>query len=379
MNAVPDALEAAAAPAGTAGAARAAAAFAALGDAVAALDAGRRRVAWASPGWLRLLPALGEGTPLVDLEHALPGLAAALRAQPAATPAAAAAAQRLVLGDAQEWQAELSAPVEGGLRLLRLADRREQGRALQRQLDAREQLLFTSRVLSVGEMATTLAHEINQPIGACANLLRGLRSRLARRASGRLQEAEAQALDRAIDQAMFAARIVARIREFTHSHQPRRARLDLNRLLRASAALLDWDLQRSNARLELALPDGEAPVCGDEVMLQQVVVNLMRNALDALRTDPPPQPRLALRLLRHHGELELQVSDNGCGLDDEAQARLFVPFASTKPSGMGIGLSICRSFIELHQGRLWFSRNPERGTTFHVGLPRAAQADAPSR
>jgi two-component system sensor histidine kinase DctS len=102
-----------------------------------------------------------------------------------------------------------------------------------------------------------------------------------------------------------------------------------------------------------------------------VVINLMRNALDALRTDPPPQPLLALRLLQRPGELELQVSDNGCGLDDEAQARLFVPFASTKPSGMGIGLSICRSFIELHQGRLWFSRNPGRGATFHVGLPTA--------
>jgi two-component system sensor histidine kinase DctS len=310
-----------------------------------------------------LLPALGEGTPLVQLEHALPGLAAARAADGNETLC-------LVLGDAHEWQAELSAAA-GGRRLLRLADRREQGRALQRQLDAREQLLFTSRVLSVGEMATTLAHEINQPIGACANLLRGLRSRLARRSSGRLQEAESQALDRAIDQVMFAARVITRIREFTHSHQPRRVRLDFNALLRASAPLLDWDLQRSGARLALELPEGEVFVQGDEVMLQQVVMNLMRNALDALRADPPPRPRLALRLLQRADEVELQVSDNGCGLDDEAQARLFVPFASTKPSGMGIGLSICRSFIELHQGRLWFSRNPERGTTFHVGLPCA--------
>ncbi|NML18520.1 sensor histidine kinase [Azohydromonas caseinilytica] len=328
---------------------------------MAVLDDFTRRIAWASPAWLRLLPAQGAGTPLPQLEQALPGLAAA-RAVETETP------QCLVLGDAHEWRAELTAAVNGQ-RLLRLADRREQGRALQRQLDAREQLLFTSRVLSVGEMAATLAHEINQPIGACANLLRGLRSRLSRRGSGRLQEAEAQALDRAIDQVMFAARVVARIREFTHSHQPRRARVDVSALLRATAPLLDWDLQRSGTRLALELPEGEAAVCGDEVMLQQVVMNLMRNALDALRTDPPPEPRLALRLLRRAGEIELQVSDNGCGLDDEAQARLFVPFASTKPSGMGIGLSICRSFIELHQGRLWFSRNGDRGATFHVSLP----------
>jgi two-component system sensor histidine kinase DctS len=115
-------------------------------------------------------------------------------------------------------------------------------------------------------------------------------------------------------------------------------------------------------------------VRGDEVMLQQVIVNLMRNALDALRTDPPEDPRLVLRLLARGQEVEVQVCDNGCGLGDAAEQQLFVPFASTKPSGMGIGLSVCRSFIELHQGRLWFSRNADRGVTFHIGLPVPAAA-----
>jgi two-component system sensor kinase FixL len=85
---------------------------------------------------------------------------------------------------------------------------------------------------------------------------------------------------------------------------------------------------------------------------------------------------VALRLLVREQEVEVQVCDNGCGLDDAAAAKVFVPFASTKPSGMGIGLSICRSFVELHQGRLWFSRNAERGATFHVSLPRRAAAPA---
>jgi len=243
---------------------------------------------------------------------------------------------------------------------------------MQRQLDDREQLLFTSRVISVGEMATTLAHELNQPIGATANLLRGLRSRLSRRGSAALGAEEATALDRAIDQVMFAARVIARIREFTHSRQPRHTRVDLVALLRSSAALLDWDLQRTGARLTLELGEETAAhVRGDEVMLQQVIVNLMRNALDALRADPPEDPQLTLRLLARHGELEVQVCDNGCGLGETAEQQLFVPFASTKPSGMGIGLSICRSFVELHQGRLWFSRNADRGVTFHLGLPPA--------
>jgi signal transduction histidine kinase len=345
------------------------AAFAALGDATALLDLPTRSMRWASPAWLALQPTLGPGTPLSALERALPGLAAAHVTAPG-FPATC-----IQVGAALEWELQV-APFDGSACLLRLADRREQGRVVQRQLDDREQLLFTSRVISVGEMAATLAHELNQPIGAVANLLRGLRARLGRRCAG-LDAEEATALDRAIEQVMFASRVIARIREFTHSHEPRHAHVDLPALLRASAALLDWDVSRTGARVSLELPEGGACVRGDEVMLQQVIVNLMRNALDALRTDPPEQPQLALRLLRRSGEVELQVCDNGCGLADDAAAKLFVPFASSKPNGMGIGLSICRSFVELHQGRLWFSRNADRGATFHLGLPllpAAAQA-----
>lgn len=337
-------------------------ALAAFGDAVALIDRRARLLRWASAAWLSLQPGLTVGTTLVALEQALPGLADAHCAEGGGT-----LPMRLSLGDGQQWEAQLTALDEQHV-VLRLTDRREQSRAVQRQLDDREQLLFTSRVISVGEMATTLAHELNQPIGAASNLLRGLRSRLARRCAS-LDNEEAGALDRAIEQVMFAARVIARIREFTQSHQPRHSRLDLTALLRSSASLLDWDLRRTGARLELELPGEPVSVRGDEVMLQQVVVNLMRNALDALRTDPPEEPQVRLRLLRRANEVEVQVCDNGCGLGDEAAAKLFVPFASTKPSGMGIGLSICRSFVELHQGRLWFSRNPDRGATFHVSLP----------
>jgi C4-dicarboxylate-specific signal transduction histidine kinase len=177
---------------------------------------------------------------------------------------------------------------------------------------------------------------------------------------------------------MYASRVIARIREFTHSHQPRPVRLDLGALVRACASLLDWDLRRSGALLQLDLPEAPVVVRGDRVMLQQVVVNLMRNALDAMRADPPAEPRLVLRLQSNGREAELQVQDNGCGLADDAAARLFVPFASSKPHGMGIGLSICRSFIELHQGRLWFSRPAGRGACFHLGLPLLLDVAPPS-
>lgn len=344
-------------------------ALSAFGDAVALVHRGSATLRWTSPAWRALLPAIDAGTPLSALDPALPALLAA----------DAPAPQRLLLGEAGAWDAQL-APHDAGHRLLRLTDRREQGRALQRQLDDREQLLFTSRVISVGEMASTLAHELNQPIGAAANLLRGLRARLSRRpraagvAAAAAQSEEADALSRAIEQVMFASRVIARIREFTHSHQPRHARLDLGALVRSCASLLDWDLRRTGAALQLDLPDTPVRVRGDEVMLQQVVVNLMRNALDAMRSDLPTEPRLSLRLMVRGREAELQVRDNGCGLADDAAAKLFVPFASSKPNGMGIGLSICRSFVELHQGRLWFSRNADRGATFHLGLPLLADA-----
>jgi C4-dicarboxylate-specific signal transduction histidine kinase len=258
-------------------------------------------------------------------------------------------------------------------------DPREQ--AARRHLEDREKLLFTSRALAVGEMASTLAHELNQPIGTVANVLRGLRLRL--------EKANVDGIDKllggvqlALDQALFAARIIARIREYTHSRQPRREALALDRVLRESVALLDWELQRDGVALALQLPDAACQVLGDEVMLQQLFVNLLRNALEAMRDNPPDIEGRATRRLkltltltndRHGQQAWLMVRDNGCGLPQDASNQLFVPFQSTKPSGMGIGLNICRSFVELHQGRLWFTPNDdgptERGCTFHVALP----------
>ena len=339
-------------------------AMARLGDAVALLERQSQAIRWRSPAWLALPQALAEVRDLPGIEHVLPGVVASLAL-------AQAAPRRLCLGDRQQWQVELAA-LDEHCWLLRLADRDEQIHAQQRQLDDRERLLFTSNTLSVGEMATTLAHELNQPIGATANLLRGLRLRLARRKPG-LDKEEAGAFERAIGQVMFAARIIGRIREFTHSHQPRLERIELAALVRESATLLDWDARRAGARLLLQLPGAPVTVRGDRVMLQQVLVNLMRNALDALRADPPADPEVAVRLDRNEREAQLQVSDNGRGLDPAAEARLFVPFASSKPNGMGIGLSICRSFVELHEGRLWFAGNPGGGAAFHVGLPLAGE------
>ena len=252
-------------------------------------------------------------------------------------------------------------------------------RATRRHLEDRERLLFTSRSVAVGEMATTLAHELNQPLGAVTNVLRGLKTRIATAAAQPQANALPmleQGVQLALDQVQYAARIIGRIRDYTQSRQPRRERVDLNALLHNSLTMLDWDLGRHGVQLSMALApeaqDGATAVAGDGVMLQQVLVNLLRNAIDAMGDTPAGQRRLDIvsRIDAAGTQIEIAIADTGSGIDDEGAAQLFMPFYSTKPTGMGIGLNICRSLIELHQGRLWFTPNSGlRGCTFHVALP----------
>ncbi len=368
----------------------------------ALVDLTHRRLAWCSPGFSSRCCAAAD-EPADSLETHLPGLAQALSRlqQPAAFVGSSdadptAPRERWRVGaDSQALLVEVTL-VRPGLAALRLrgegelrAATEEHQRAARRHLEDREKLLFTSRSLAVGEMASTLAHELNQPIGTVANVLRGMRAVLARQAAN---DELLGGLQLALDQALFAARIIARIREYTHSRQPRRDKLHLAAVVRDSVALLDWEIQRDGVRLQLRLTPQPCQVLGDEVMLQQLFVNLLRNALEAMRDNAPDAQghatrRLALQLTTERGMAVLTVRDNGCGLPKDAQDHLFVPFQSTKPNGMGIGLNVCRSFVELHQGRLWFTPNEEApgrnapaatGCTFHVALPLlAAEANPP--
>lgn len=325
-----------------------------LGEALAILD-GDFLVALNAP-MQALLP--GEvGGLAEDWAQPLHGLASAL---------AAPLGARMRCGVSGEYVAQRVA-LDARHVLLRLDDERERLHHLQRQLDDREGLLFTSRSLTVSEMGSVLAHELNQPIGATANLLRGLKLRLARRHPDSTDELAA--LDKAVQQVTYASQIIGRVREYTQSRQPKTEGLDLALLVHQSLALLDWDLQREAVRLELRLPERSVPVQGDAVMLQQVLINLLRNALDALRLDRPDEPLIAIELVVEANRAELRVSDNGPGITPQTEARLFLPFSSTKPNGMGLGLSICRSLIEMHQGRLWFTRRDAGGCCFHFALP----------
>ena len=137
----------------------------------------------------------------------------------------------------------------------------------------------------------------------------------------------------------------------------------------------DWDLQRHRIEVSQDWGEGAPPsVVGDGVMLQQVVVNLMRNAMDAMAEAKGGrclQVRTQLMLSGPTPMVEVAISDTGCGVSEQQEQALFMPFVSTKPNGMGVGLNICRSFVELHQGRLWFQRNAQSGSTFCMSLPLA--------
>lgn len=330
-----------------------------FGDAVLVLpEHAHQPVAWASTQARMRWPELVQA-PRAAWEARFPALAdlwAAAEAQGSLSIAGAGTVERYELQYVRRERGWWT----------RWHDLAERERLLQRHLEDREKLLFTSRAISIGEMASTLAHELNQPIGTIVNLLRGVRMRLP---SGDTDDALAKALERAGEQALFASRVIARIREYTHSRKPRKDRVDLGTLLAGSLSLLDWEIQRDGVCATLDVPPEPMWVLADAVMLEQVFVNLLRNALDAMRGCP--DRRLRVQANADAEQVSAAVGDSGGGIDGEAEQRLFVPFASSKPSGMGIGLNICRSFIELHQGRLWFTRNPQAGCTFHVALPPA--------
>ncbi|QTD45513.1 sensor histidine kinase [Ottowia testudinis] len=363
-------------------------------------------VAWCSAAFAQRLGCAAPqiaALPLTALCQRLDGLAAGLAALEAARDAAATwqgvvrvrhAAPEAAHAKTAAHAAPAEAPPDacqratlralpGGALALRLQPEPEQQRATRRHLEDRERLLFTSRSVAVGEMATTLAHELNQPLGAVTNVLRGLKARIgaaiAQPQPGALPMLE-QGVQLALDQVQYAARIIGRIRDYTQSRQPRRERVDVNALLHNSLTLLDWDLERHGVQLSIERApgtEGAAPVAGDGVMLQQVMVNLLRNAIEALGATPAGQRQLAIASrIDDAGQLEITIADTGCGIGEEGAAQLFMPFYSTKPNGMGIGLNICRSLIELHQGRLWFTPNAPQGSVFHVALPLASAAEA---
>jgi len=235
-----------------------------------------------------------------------------------------------------------------------------------------ERLQFTARLVTMGEMASTLAHELNQPLSAIASYSTGCLNKLE---SGAFRTAElAQVLRKLGDQARHAGEIIRRVHDFVRRAEPKRAPCDLNSVIDDALGLLDAQVRRQGVRVQTGLAPDLPDICADRVMIEQVVVNLLRNGIDAMRGTPADSRLLGVTSAAGEAGITLSVSDRGAGISAEVAERLYLPFFTTKEEGMGMGLNICRSIIELHKGRLWFEPNPAGGTVFCFTLPAEARA-----
>ncbi len=347
------------------------AALEALGQWLATVDPSRRRVEWCSAALSATYPQWAAGASSAELESAFAGLAALTASQSDAGADGVATAP-----DGRPLRVQSASGADGRLHL-RMSDLWADGESATRHLSDRERLMFVSRSMSVGEMASILAHELNQPIGSIANLLRGVALRLDRGIGdvAVLRPAIAQG----IEQAMYASGILARVRDYVEPRQPRRESIALPALVASAIALLDWEVRRDGIAVSLVdqTDPRQSRVAGDPVMLQQVVVNLARNAIEAMRGLPAAERCLQVETLLDDDMAVLRIRDRGCGIDPQAEAHLFTPFFTTKPDGTGLGLHVCRSIVELHQGRLWFDTGTDRGCTVCIALPVLAPQDGP--
>jgi signal transduction histidine kinase len=227
------------------------------------------------------------------------------------------------------------------------------------------QLAHAARVSTLGELAASVAHEVNQPLAAIAANAQAARRWLARPVP-ELDEVRA-ALDGILQAGERASQVFRRIRALARRTEPEHRPLDLNALVRETVDLLQRELQRRPVDLKLDLDPALPAVEGDAVELQQVLINLIMNALQASE-DGGRSPRVELRSLHDGGQVRLSVRDNGPGIAGIDPTRLFEPFYSSKPDGMGLGLSICRSIVARHGGRIE-ARNSPPGSTFIFELP----------
>jgi len=256
--------------------------------------------------------------------------------------------------------------------------RLEEGQRRQTELMAHH-----ARLTMLGEVASTLAHELNQPLSAISSYNAGVLNSLTRPGPARppADPTVLRALQRLGEQAAHAGRIVQRIRQFLTRREPQLERCAINAVVSGALALLQRDLDRQRLTLTLALQEDLPPVSADAVLIEQVVINLVRNACDALSevaVQPGRSRAIEVRtgLAAARRAVRVEVRDNGPGLMGRPIESLCAPFYSTKADGMGMGLAICRSILESHQGSLEAADAPQGGACFWMELP-LDRADSP--
>ncbi|HQZ13598.1 MAG TPA: PAS domain S-box protein [Devosia sp.] len=232
---------------------------------------------------------------------------------------------------------------------------------------ARSELARLARLNELGEMASTLAHELNQPLSAIANYAQGSR-RMLDRLEGEVPPALRNALDETAKQALRAGDIIRHLREFVTRGDTDKAPEDIRHLIEEAGALALVGSRERGIKSVFEFSDADGRVLADRVQIQQVLTNLMRNAMEAMKDSERKELTVRTRTTADD-RLEVAVEDTGPGISEDIAPNLFQPFVTSKANGMGIGLSISRRIIESHGGELTADRNPAGGATFAFSLP----------
>jgi two-component system sensor histidine kinase/response regulator len=255
-----------------------------------------------------------------------------------------------------------------------IVDRRFEAQAFQLALArANMGLVHVGRAASLGELAASIAHEINQPLGAVVNSASATLRWLASQPPN-LQEAW-EAATQTVREANRASEVIARTRALLKKETPRMERLDLNEVIRDAFALAGNDIAKGRVAVKSELSASAPTVSGDRVQLQQVMLNLIINGIEAMDGVRDRQRELRIESKTDSGLVYVSVEDTGVGLGQEDLDRLFHPFYTTKRTGIGMGLSISRSIIEAHGGRLWAEPRSPHGAVFRFSLPKADGAE----
>jgi|CXWK01.1.fsa_nt_gi PAS domain S-box-containing protein len=234
----------------------------------------------------------------------------------------------------------------------------------------------TSRLITMGEMASSLAHELNQPLSAIANYCMGSVNRL--KSGDYRREDILAALEKASAQAERAGKIIRRTREFVKKSAPVRAPVALADIVEEAIGFADIEARKAAVTIRVDIPSELPPVFADRIMIEQVVLNLVKNGIESMQQSHAGARELELAARPDdEGMVEVAVADRGCGMTEELAERIFEPFYTTKSEGMGMGLNICRSIIEYHDGRLWVRPNPKGGSVFRFTLPVRSVREAP--
>lgn len=234
-----------------------------------------------------------------------------------------------------------------------------------------EKIQLTSRLTTMGEMASSLAHELNQPLTAITNYSMGAVAMV--KAGHTDLNTLLPALEKAASQAQRAGKIISRIRDFVKRSEPRRQPIQIDTVVENAISLAEIHARKRQIVIERQIPDNLPDVLADPILIEQVLLNLLKNGLESM--DQSEIGNLVVSVNKHDDQIEVGVMDRGHGLTDPE--RLFEPFFSTKTEGLGMGLNICRTIIESHHGRLWAANNPAGGTVFRFTLPCADQQPAP--